>query len=159
MTNKTTLSVLLAAVAMTSVAFAQQVQSPSEAPTASVAQAPVPAADEASPLTLDASVKYVTAYFSRGFNYGDSGLILQPEVTVAYAYKANDKLTITPWFNVWNSVTDQHYADGDYWDEVDLTPGVDLTYERFTLSLQYIYYNSPVNNWGDVEELVRGPVL
>lgn len=140
---------------MTTAAFAQQTQTPANAPAVTPAQ--TAAADESSPLTLDASVKYVTAYFSRGYNYGDSGLILQPEATVAYTYEASEDLTITPWFNVWNSITDQHYADGDYWDEVDLTPGVDFTMGRFTLSLQYIYYNSPVNNWGDVEEV--GAVL
>jgi len=132
---------------MVSVAFAQP---------APVATAPAlaPAAVEESGLSLDVSMKYVTAYFFRGVNNGEEGLILQPEATATYTIMVGDNLSITPWFNVWNNVTDKTYADNyHYWDEVDLTPGVDITSGRFSLTLQYAYYHSPARNWEDIHEL------
>jgi len=150
MTNKMTISALVAAVAMTSLAFAEPAPATADTLPAAVE---TPAEAEESPLTLDASIKYVTAYFFRGYNYGDEGLILQPEATASYEIEVNDNLTITPSFNVWNNVTDQHYSEWDHWDEIDLTPGVDITTGRLTLSLQYIYYHSPAQNWEDIHEL------
>jgi hypothetical protein len=147
MTNTRILSALLGLFAMTSAVLAI------EAAPATVATGDQGAADETG-LSLDAKVTYVTAYFFRGNNNADDGLILQPEATATYTFKVNDELTIAPWFSVWNNVTDQTYADNyHYWDEVDLTPGVDITYGRFTLSLQYAYYHSPAGNWEDIHEL------
>lgn len=162
MQMKYSLSVLVAAAAMSAAAaFAEQAATPGPVqpgtgnPVANVAQ---PAADAGSPFTFDADVKWVNAYFSRGYDYGDSGLFLQPEATVGWkAYKSGD-VSITPWFNAWANVTDKRddgvtYTNMNYWDELDLTPAVDLTIQRFTFSFQYIYYTSPADNWGDIHEL------
>ena len=49
-------------------------------------------------------------------------------------------------------VTDREYEDVNYFDELDVTAGVAVTYGRFTFDTQYIYYTSPANNFDDIYE-------
>jgi hypothetical protein len=49
-------------------------------------------------------VDYATAYMHRGYLHQDSGLILQPYVTLACAWEPVHDLTITPYTTYWNSI-------------------------------------------------------
>lgn len=111
-----------------------------------------PQARESSRLAIEGDVTWVTAYFSDGYNLGDEGLFLQPQVTVAYEAVSNDQFTITPWANAWANITDQKYDGGRYFDELDLAVGVDVSTGRWTFGLEYIYYVSPTDTFDDVHE-------
>ena len=85
MTTKSKLSVLLAAVALSSaIAVAEEAKK-----------------DVPSPFTFDADVKWVSEYWSRGYDLQDNGLLLQPETTVGYKAYSKDDLSITPYVNLW----------------------------------------------------------
>jgi hypothetical protein len=53
---------------------------------------------------LTGGLDYATAYMHRGYLHQDSGLIVQPFVTVACAWEAAHELTLTPYATFWNSI-------------------------------------------------------
>lgn len=115
-------------------------------------------AEEAAPntgaLSLTGGIDYVTAYYFRGINQEDSGLIVQPYLTLSAAVYKTDALSITPYVGVWNSLHEHETAGGDgnlY--ETDWFGGVDFKFGDWTLGAIYTFYTSPSDAFSTIEEL------
>lgn len=127
---------------------------PASAPTASPDAVTDDAVAPDSKLSINAEADFTTAYMFRGYNNGDSGLIFQPTITAGYTLVDNPNgLKITPHLNLWANITDKSYNHLDYWDELDIVPGVDFISGRFTFTAEYLAYYSPANNFGTTHEI------
>ncbi len=144
----------LVAAAMSTLALAQEPAAVGNVP----GEGPVGPQGDTTPsaITIDGELLWTTAYMSDGYVFRDEGLTLQPQITVAKEMVINDDLTLVPWFNVWANVTDEKYNGGDYFDELDLSAGVDFVKGPFTFGLQYLYYVSPVDSFDDLHEIGAG---
>jgi len=108
-----------------------------------------------SPWSISAQVTDTSAYFFRGDNQGDDNhLIIQPELTIGYSFYSSDKqLTITPYLDLWGNLTDKHFGNEDNWfNELDITPGVEFKTGRVDFSVEAITYYSPVDAFKLYEE-------
>lgn len=110
-------------------------------------------AKSGSKFSVEGEVNFTNAYYFRGFNNGDNGLIVQPEATFSYQVYKDDTLTVTPYATFWNNVTDKKYNGGDYWNEFDFTAGVNFEAKRLTFGVEYLLYNSPVNDFKTTHEV------
>src|SRR4051812_13718748 len=115
---------------------------------------PAPAAAEPAPydpnpgaLTLTGGLDYTTAYFFRGYNQEDTGLILQPYATITAALVSNDNFTLNGYVGIWNSYHDKHTAasgnGNSGWYEADVFGGLDFVFGKFTLGTVYTFYTYP----------------
>jgi len=104
-------------------------------------------------LTFSGGVDYVTAYFVRGYELADRGLIVQPFAQVAVkAYESTD-FNITPYIGTWNSFH-EYAAPGDsQWWEADVYGGVDFGTGPLTIAALYTFYTYPGDAAGTIEEL------
>jgi hypothetical protein len=141
---------LLLATAFASVALAQEPASVDKTVESGPAEAEV---QQKSKLTIEGELLWTNAYVSDGYVITDEGLILQPQVTLAYEAYSSENLTLTPWFNVWANVTDEEYNKGDYFDELDLAAGLEAATGPITLGAQFTWYTSPVDSFDDIHEL------
>lgn len=121
---------------------------------------PVPAATETEteeaggPWSFEARVDYVTAYMFRGYNNVDTGYIFQPSATVTHSTTVNDNFSFDVYGNVWASISEETPGNSGphRWNELDLTGGVSFAFGKWSLGLEYLYYNSPANDFDDVHE-------
>lgn len=148
----TQLTLIAALLLSCGMAVAQQEEDPTQKDPGS-GEATSQVEEEKPPLTIEGELTWVSAYFDDGYNLGDDGLFLQPSVTVAYEIFTSDQLTMTPYLNLWANVTDEKYDRTDYFDELDVALGSDVTYEQFAIGLQYIYYTSPGDTFDDIHEI------
>lgn len=98
--------------------------------------------ESTAPFSVEGEVNTLTSFYFRGYKYFDSGYIVQPEVTFSLNEFKAGGFGITPYVNVWANVTEDAGPSG-FWNhlnEVDVNPGVDLTWDKlpkFTLEVQY----------------------
>jgi hypothetical protein len=110
--------------------------------------------------TLEGKVDTLSAYYYRGYNTIDSGLIIQPELTISLTTLGNEDIGFTPYITTWNNfVTDTRYGSSGWknFNETDLIGGVETTYKRLTLDLSYNLQSYPSGFSGQVQEV--GAVL
>jgi len=97
-------------------------------------------------LTLTGGVDYTTAYFFRGYNQEDTGLILQPYVTITASLVSNDDFTLNAYVGTWNSFHERktlNQGSNSSWYESDLFGGIDLVLGNFTIGTVYTFYTYP----------------
>ena len=108
-------------------------------------------------LTLTGGVDYTTAYFFRGYNQEDTGLILQPYATITAALVSNDNFTLNGYVGIWNSFHEKKTlaaATGpDTWYESDLFGGLDFVFGKITLGTVYTFYTYPNGAFNTIQEI------
>jgi hypothetical protein len=108
-------------------------------------------------LTLTGGLDYTTAYFFRGYNQEDTGLILQPYVTLTAALVSNDDFALNGYVGTWNSFHENKTlaaATGPAtWYESDLFGGLDFVFGKFTIGTVYTFYTYPNGAFNNIQEL------
>jgi hypothetical protein len=108
-------------------------------------------------LTVGADV--TTEYFFRGILQEDSGFILQPYADLSLDIIRTDEATVSLKCGTWNSFHDEATlasTDDSFlkkWYESDLYAGVGMVAGRWSFDVRYIFYTSPSDAFGTVEEL------
>ena len=154
---------IAAAIAAPAVAFGQEAADEQrtqtlEAPVEAEVQKPEPSGPNTGKLSVSAGIDFTTAYFFRGYNQEDQGLIAQPYANIYAKLIANEDLTATAYVGTWNSLHSEHTfsnAGGgpDSWYESDFLAGVDVASGAFTLGLIYTVYTYPNGAFETIQEL------
>ena len=102
-------------------------------------------------------VDIATAYFFRGYNQEDQGLIVQPYVNLYFDLVKGDN-PISAYIGTWNSFHEEQTGadDGSFgsWYEADFYAGVDATLGGgFTVGAIYTLYSYPNGAFDTIEEL------
>ena len=108
--------------------------------------------------SLDLGVDWTTAYFFRGINQEDSGLIVQPYATLSVDLGEYEGGSFSGYLGVWNSIhsEDDTAGGGDTTSsffETDFFVGFAASYDQFVFSLQYQWLTSPSSAFDTVEEI------
>ena len=118
---------------------------------------PPPTDPNTGALTLTGGVDFTTAYFFRGYNQEDTGLIAQPWVTLTANVVTNDDYTINVYIADWNSFHSKKTGADDTgpnsWYESDIYGGVDLICGKWTLGTVYTFYTYPGGAFDTIQEL------
>jgi hypothetical protein len=103
-------------------------------------------------LTFSLGVDWVSSYFFRGYNNGDTGFIVQPSAAVGFAVVDTDDFASTLSIGTWNSL---HSTENPTWYESDFIAKLTSTYKPLNLSgtFVYTYYTFPTDAAADVQEL------
>jgi hypothetical protein len=108
-------------------------------------------------LTLTGGVDWTTAYFFRGYNQEDTGLIFQPYATVTAALVSNDDFSLNGYVGIWNSYHDKKtLASGSgpsAWYESDVFGGLDFVFGKFTVGTVYTFYTYPGGAFNTIQEI------
>lgn len=107
-------------------------------------------------LTLSGGIDYTTAYFFRGYNQEDTGLIVQPYVTVTANLVTNDQFTLNAYVGTWNSLHEHKTGStgsNGAWYENDVYGGLDLVFGKFTVGAVYTFYTYPNGAFDTIQEL------
>jgi hypothetical protein len=108
-------------------------------------------------LTLTGGVDWTTAYFFRGYNQEDTGLIFQPYATITAALVSNDNFTLNAYVGTWNSLhSKKTLASGSGnsdWYESDAFGGLDFVFGKFTVGAVYTFYTYPNGAFQTIQEL------
>jgi hypothetical protein len=115
-----------------------------------------PADPNTGALTLSGGIDYTTAYFFRGYNQEDTGLILQPYVTITAAVASNDNFTLNAYVGTWNSFHEKKTATSgtnSSWFESDLYGGLDFVVGKFTVGAVYTFYTYPNGAFETIQEI------
>ena len=108
-------------------------------------------------LTLTGGLDWTTAYFFRGYNQEDTGLILQPYATITAALVSNDNFTLNGYVGTWNSFHDKKTAasgnGNSSWYESDLFGGLDFVFGKFTIGTVYTFYTYPNGAFHTIQEI------
>ena len=154
---------IAAAIAAPAVAFGQEAADEQrtqtlEAPVEAEVQKPEPSGPNTGKLSVSAGIDFTTAYFFRGYNQEDQGLIAQPYANIYAKLIANEDLTAAAYVGTWNSLHSEHTfsnAGGgpDSWYESDFLAGVDVASGAFTLGLIYTVYTYPNGAFETIQEL------
>jgi hypothetical protein len=123
------------------------------------ATTPEPAPYDPNPgaLTLTGGLDWTSAYFFRGYNQEDTGLILQPYLTVTTELTSNDSFTLNAYLGTWNSFHDKKTAasgnGNSSWYESDLFGGLDFVFGKFTIGTVYTFYTYPNGAFQTIQEI------
>jgi hypothetical protein len=149
-------SLALTAVAGAALATPSHVMA-QDATTTPAAAEPEPYDPNPGALTLTGGLDYTTAYFFRGYNQEDTGLILEPYVTITAALVSNDNFTLNGYVGTWNSFHSKHTAasgnGNSSWYESDLFGGLDFVFGKFTLGTVYTFYTYPNGAFQTIQEV------
>ena len=108
-------------------------------------------------LSFSGGTDFTTAYFFRGYNQEDQGLITQPYLTLYAKLSDADEFKVTGYVGTWNSVhTENTLATGagpNSWYESDFLTGVDLGMGAFTLGFVYTIYTYPNGAFDTIHEV------
>lgn len=107
--------------------------------------APREAEGTGGPIAIEGETNAVSAYFFRGYRYIDSGYIVQPELTLSLNGPLKvGGLSATPYVTVWSNISELKSPSGSgswgHLNEVDVIPGIELTWDKlpqWTLEIQY----------------------
>lgn len=104
-------------------------------------------------LTFNLSTDITTAYFFRGYNQADTGLIVQPAASVGFAVVDTDDFAATLTLGTWNSLHSQ--SPGQVWYESDFIAKLGMVHKGTGISgtLVYTYYTYPTDVRSDVQEI------
>ncbi len=108
-------------------------------------------------LTFAGGLDWTNAYFFRGYNQEDGGLIFQPYLEVNTTLHKRDDLAINGVVGFWNSVHEnQTFSDdgNSAWYESDIYGRVDVTLPRgFIASGIYTLYTYPNGAFNSIQEV------
>jgi hypothetical protein len=112
-----------------------------------------------SAITGDFGVNFVSAYYSRGFNLENQGLIAQPYADLYFSlYEGTgfvNKVSLN--LGIWSSLHSKQPNNGsttDAWYEFDYTPGVSVTFAKdFTLTTTYFEFLSPNDSFATARSI------
>jgi hypothetical protein len=108
-------------------------------------------------LSLEGGVDFTTAYFYRGYNTEDQGLIAQPYATLSFNIPALQDVggfKVTPYVGSWNSLHSKDGPESPKWfNESDFIAGVNAERGIFTLGLVYTYQSFPSGSFNDGDEI------
>ena len=106
--------------------------------------------------TLSGGVDWTCAYFFRGYNQEDSGLILQPFATLSTPIIEDDDFTLNAYVGIWNSFHSKKSFQGDggpsTWYESDLFGGLDFVMGKWTIGTLYTFYTYPNGSFQTIQE-------
>ncbi|MDX2131576.1 MAG: hypothetical protein SFY69_05965 [Planctomycetota bacterium] len=108
-------------------------------------------------ITLGADV--TNAYFFRGIRQETTGFILQPYADVSLEVFRAEDATLSVKAGMWNSYhgTSTGSSTGDsfikHWYEADIYAGFGLATGEWAFDLRYIWYTSPNDAFGTVDEI------
>ena len=89
-------------------------------------------AEEESVTSGSADVSILSQYVWRGYAYSDSSFVVQPSITGSYKGLS---------LNVWGNLDMNYYAgDESEFNETDLTLSYDMSFDKVSVGLGYIYY-------------------
>ena len=117
-----------------------------------------PAGPNAGKLSFSGGTDFTTAYFFRGYNQEDQGVIGQPYLTLFAKLSDSDEFKVTGYVGTWNSVhSESTLADAssgpDSWYESDFIAGVDVSSGAFTVGFIYTLYTYPNGAFESIQEL------
>ncbi|MBL8760095.1 MAG: hypothetical protein JNL50_02225 [Phycisphaerae bacterium] len=118
------------------------------------------AAESESAFGVSLTLDYTTGYYFRGFLQEDSGLILQPGLTLSYTIHETDDWSLGAFAGVWNSFHGQETGEDtesawkEPWYEIDYYGGLTLAAGRWEFGASYIFYTSPSDAWQSVQEIM-----
>ena len=108
-------------------------------------------------LSLLGGVDFTSAYFFRGYNQEDGGLIAQPYLTLTANVVKRDDMTVNVYGGIWNSAhSKQTFSDdgNSAWYEADLYAGVDFILGGgWTVGGIYTVYTYPNGAFNSIQEL------
>jgi hypothetical protein len=107
-------------------------------------------------ITFAGGLDWTSAYFFRGYNQEDGGLIVQPYLELNTTLHKSDKLSINGTVGIWNSVhSKQTFSDdgNSAWYESDIYGRVDFGLQGgWTLSGIYTLYTYPNGAFNSIQE-------
>jgi hypothetical protein len=135
--------------------FAQDTDAAADAAAAPAAEEP---AVNTGRISLTGGLDVATAYFFRGYNQEDQGIIAQPYFNIYFKLSESESNPITGYIGTWNSFhSEKTAADDDSfgsWYESDLYAGVDFGLGGgFTLGAIYTLYAYPNGAFDSIEEV------
>ena len=109
-------------------------------------------------LSFSGGTDFTTAYFFRGYNQEDQGVIGQPYLTLFAKFSDDDAFKVTGYVGTWNSVhSESTLADAgagpNSWYESDFLAGVDIASGAFTVGFVYTLYTYPNGAFDSIQEL------
>ncbi|MBL9076338.1 MAG: hypothetical protein JNL08_02470 [Planctomycetes bacterium] len=118
----------------------------------------IPAQDAPPPVAHGSfGIDFATAYFFRGIQQENQGIIAQPWIELGYGlHEADEGLrSVDLVFGLWNSLHDGPTGGaGGIWYESDFYTGLSADVgERMSVGATYTVYHSPNGTFGTVEEL------
>jgi len=124
-----------------------------KADAAGLAAAEPPPADDAGsfPVMISGGVDVASAYFFRGYQQADHGLIMQPYLNIFTAKTIQEDLIIRPYISLFNST---HFAPNNRMaDMSDVMLGAVTNWSGFMIDSRYAYYNMSPQMRTPVHEL------
>lgn len=104
-------------------------------------------------LTLSGGVDVVSSYVFRGYEYQDSGYIVQPWAQLnATAWECGDTYSLTPYIGVWGDIQEEEQPGDKHLWETDYYAGVDFRMADWTLGAIYTLYSAPGDAFDDIYE-------
>jgi hypothetical protein len=115
-----------------------------------------PARPNTGGLSISGGVDYTTAYFFRGYNQEDSGLIFQPYAELGINLFEGESMSLSANLGIWNSFHENQttaVSGPSSWYESDLYGGLDLTIAAFTIGTVYTFYTYPNGAFETIQEV------
>lgn len=112
-----------------------------------------------SPVSLELGLDVTTAYFYRGFNQEDGGLIVQPSATLTFRLFERDDLLVEGSLGTWSSLHAQKTGAasrsdlGEWWYEADVRAGLSVSTGQVCFSATYCVFASPSDAFATLQEL------
>lgn len=110
-------------------------------------------------LTFTGGIDVVSAYFFRGYNQEDGGLIAQPYLTGSVGLVSTDDFTLSGYISTWNSFQSQKTLAAptgpSAWYESDIVGGLDVGIGKtgFTAGVVYTFYTYPNGAFKTIQEV------
>jgi hypothetical protein len=109
-------------------------------------------------VSVSGGIDFTTAYFFRGYNQEDQGLIAEPYANLYFKLYDTDAFKTTFYVGTWNSLHSedtlaQTGGGPDAWYESDFLTGVDFAFGHATIGLIYTAYTYPNGAFETVQEL------
>ncbi len=110
-------------------------------------------------ISLSAGTNLTSAYYFRGRFQEDDGIISQPWAEVGATLYEGEKSSLSANVGLWWSLHSDHTGDSASTQgrsavyEEDVYGGLSYTYSDLTFGLSYVFYTSPNDAFGTVEEM------
>jgi hypothetical protein len=148
---------VVVAAPVVSVAQQDERKTSQEQPVEAEVKATEPSGPNTGKVSVSGGVDFTTAYFFRGYNQEDQGVIVQPYANLYLKLVDSEAFKTTFYVGTWNSLHSEHTAAAgtgpDAWYESDFLTGVDLTFGKLTVGAIYTAYNYPNGAFNTIEEL------
>jgi hypothetical protein len=108
-------------------------------------------------VSVSGGVDLTTAYFFRGYNQEDQGVLVEPYATAYFKLVDSEAFKTTLYVGTWNSLHSEHTLSAgtgpNAWYESDFLAGVDLAFGKLTVGAIYTAYSYPNGAFNTIEEL------